>query len=86
MAQEGKISLIGLANWNSELFSEMNWPDPFDGDTPALDQDAFLYELMMQTAELEVIYPDPEFMQHAIGVWSHTILDIWNRLCATTQY
>lgn len=86
MAQEGKISLIGLANWNSELFSEMNWPDPFDGDTPALDQDAFLYELMMQTAELEVIYPDPEFMQHAIGVWSHTRLDIWNRLWATTQY
>ena len=55
MAQEGKISLIGLANWNSELFSEMNWPDPFDGDTPALDTGDFLYELMMQTAELEVI-------------------------------
>ena len=37
MAQEGKISLIGLANWNPELFSEMAWPDPFDGDEPALD-------------------------------------------------
>ena len=86
MAQEGKISLIGLANWNDDLFSEMNWPDPFDGDEPALDQGAFLYELMMQTAELEVIYPDPEFMQHAIGVWSSLRLDIWNRLWATTQY
>lgn len=86
MAQEGKISLIGLMNWNSELFSLMNWPDPFDGDEPALDPDAFIYELLMQTAELEVIYPDPEFMQHAIGTWSHTRVDIWNRLWATTQY
>lgn len=86
MAQEGKISLIGLANWNDDLFSQMCWPDPFDGDTPALDQEAFIYELLMQTAELEVIYPDPEFMQHAIGTWSHTRVDIWNRLWATTQY
>ena len=86
MAQEGKISLIGLANWNEDLFSEMNWPDPFDGDEPALDQDAFIYELMMQTSEMEVIYPDPEFMQHAIGVWSHIRVDIWNRLWSTTQY
>ena len=86
MAQEGKISLIGLANWNDDLFSEMNWPDPFDGDDPILDPGAFLYELLMQTAELEVMYPDPEFMQHAIGAWSYLRLDIWNRLWATTQY
>ena len=86
MAQEGKISLIGLANWNEDLFSEMTWPDPFDGDEPALDKGSFLFELMMQTAELEVIYPDPEFMQHAIRVWSSLRVDIWNRLWATTQY
>ena len=86
MAQEGKISFIGLANWNDQLFSEMCWPDPFDGDDPVLDREAFGYELLMQTAELEVCYPDPEFMQHAIGRWSATRLPVWNHLWATTQY
>ena len=86
MAQEGKISLIGLYNWNAALFQNMCWPDPFDGDTPALNPQDFVGELLMQTGELEVIYPDPVFMQHAIGVWSNLRVDIWNRLWATTQY
>ena len=86
MAQEGKISFIGLANWNEDLFSDMCWPDPFDGDEPVLDQQSFLYELLAQTAELEVIYTDPEIMQMMIHMWSTTRCPVWNHLWATTQY
>ena len=86
MAQEGKISLIGLYNWNEALFQGMTWPEPFTGNTPVLNPQDFVGELLMQTGELEVIYPDPVFMQHAIGVWSKLRVDIWNRLWATTQY
>ena len=86
MAQEGKISFIGLANWNEDLFSDMCWPDPFDGDTPALDQQSFIYELLAQTAELEVTYPDPQIMQMMIHMWSATRCPVWNHLWSTTQY
>lgn len=93
MAQEGKISFLGLANWNSDLFSQMSWPDPFLPTTvddeevdPVLSKEAFLDELYAQTAELEVIYPRPDFMQRMIGSWSKTRLPVWNELWKTTQY
>ena len=93
MPQEGKISLLGLSNWTDDLFSQMHWPDPFLPTTvddeevdPVLSQDAFLDELYAQTAELEVIYPNPEFMKRMIGSWSLTRLPVWNELWATTQY
>ena len=93
MPQEGKISLLGLANWTDDLFSQMHWPDPFLPTTvddeevdPVLSTDAFLDELYSQTAELEVIYPNPVFMKRMIGSWSLTRLPVWNELLATTQY
>lgn len=93
MPQEGKISLLGLANWTDDLFSQMHWPDPFLPTTvddeevePILSTDAFLDELYSQTAELEVIYPNPAFMKRMIGSWSLTRLPVWNELWATTQY
>lgn len=93
MPQEGKISLLGLANWTNDLFSQMHWPDPFLPTTvdeeeidPVLSKDAFLDELYSRTAELEVIYPNPEFMKRMIGSWSLTRLPVWNELWSTTQY
>lgn len=86
MPQELKMSFIGLANWNANLFHDMNWPDAFLGETPDLDKDAFLYELYARTAELEVIYPDPNIMQQMISLWSRTRVPVWNHLWDTTQY
>ena len=86
MAQEGKISFLGLANWNEDLFSDMCWPDPFDGDSPVLNKAAFIYELLARTAELEVIYTNPEIMQFQISVWSTTKCPVWNELWQTTTY
>ena len=86
MPQEGKISLLGLANWNENLFGNMNWPDPFNGVSPVLDKQAFLSELFSRTAELEIIYTDPRFMQFMIAHWSKTRLPVWNLLWETTQY
>ena len=86
MPQEGKISFIGLANWNEDLFEDMCWPDPFDVDEPVLNRGAFIYELLARTAELEVIYPDPNIMKWMISVWSTTRCPVWNELWATTNY
>lgn len=86
MPQEAKISLIGMINWNNNLFSEMSWPTPFTGENPIMDQDTFLDELLSQTGELELLYADPFFLQHLIGSWSRTRLAVWNHLWDTTQY
>lgn len=86
MAQEGKISFLGLTNWDEDLFENMCWPDPFDGDDPVLDKQAFLFELVARTAELEVIYPNPDIMKGMIGFWSTTKCPVWNELWATTTY
>lgn len=86
MAREAKVSFLGLANWNEDLFQNMSWPEPFTGENPVLDQDAFLDELYSRTAELEVIYPDPYIMQRMIGSWSKTRLPVWDLLWETTTY
>ena len=86
MSREAKISFLGLYNWDPDLFSLMTWPEAFTGDTPALSKDAFLQELLAQTAELEVLYTSPNFMKQMIGIWSKTRVDIWNHLYETTQY
>lgn len=93
MPQQGKISFIGLANWNENLFQDMYWPDPFlpttvDGEEvdPVLDKQAFLFELLSRTAELEVIYPNPDIMKGMIKFWSKTRLPVWNQLWDTTTY
>lgn len=86
MPQEGKLSFIGLANWDETIFDLMCWPDPFDGDTPVLDKEAFIYELFARTAELEVSYPNPQIMKGMIGVWSITRCPVWNLLWETTTF
>lgn len=86
MPQEAKISLIGMVHWNNNLFSEMSWPAPFTGQTPIMDQETFLDELLSQTGELELLYTDPVILQHLIGSWSRVRLAVWNHLWETTQY
>lgn len=89
MPQQGKISFIGLANWDGDLFKDMYWPAPFtaeEGEEPILDKEAFLYELFSRTAELEVIYPNPTVMQFMIKMWSRTRLPVWDLLWDTTTY
>lgn len=90
MAMEAKMSVLGLLNWDEDLFEDMSWPDAFspadDESEAPLDKVAFLAELAAQTAELEVIYPRPDIMKNMIRVWSKTRVGIWNHMWDTTQY
>lgn len=73
MARGSKISILGLYHWNPDLFSRLVLPEDLDHDT-------FVDNLLMEYAELEVVYPDPEFMQDAIGRWSQMRLHAWERM------
>ena len=79
MSRSATMSVMGLYNWDNTIFDLMSLPE-------ALDKDTLVDNLLIELAELEVIYPNPVVMKNLIGVWSAKQLDIWERLYATTQY
>ena len=79
MGKTATMSPLGLYQWDNTLFDLMTIPE-------ALDKNVLVDNLLAETAELEVLYPNPVVFKNLIGVWSHKQLDIWNRLYATTQY
>ena len=66
------MSLLGLYNNNPGLFGELELPDGVDHDT-------VVNNILAETAELEVLYPSPLFMQSMIGIWSHKELPVWTK-------
>lgn len=79
MGRSTTLSPLGLYNWDQTIFDLMQIPS-------ALDKDTLVDNLLAETAELEVLYPNPVVFKNLVGVWSAKQIDIWNRLYATTQY
>ena len=75
------LDLIGLYNYNPKLLDELVLPEAIEDKRGDL-----IDNLLLETAELEVLYPDPDFMQKAIGIWSKKQSPIWAELYDTTQY
>ena len=79
MGRAVNLSPLGLYNWDQTLFDLMQIPE-------ALDKPTLIDNLLAETAELEVLYPNPVVFKNLVGVWSAKQIDIWNKLYATTQY
>ena len=73
------MSLIGLYNFNDSLFSQLNLPE-------GIDSNVVINNILYECAELEVLYPNPNILKHAIGVWSTKQLPVWTHLYETMQY
>lgn len=71
------VSLLGLKRLNDGILNDLVVPE-------GLDVELVKDNLLAETAELEVIYPDAIFMQAMIGRWSAKELPIWERLYKTT--
>lgn len=67
------LSLLGLYRYDPSIFDELVLPD-------AVDRSDLIDNLLVETAELEVIYPEPEIMRQIIGSWSRSRLTVWNRV------
>lgn len=68
------MSVLTLYNWDESLFSNFRIPEK-------LDKATLVRNLLLETAELEVIYPDPEILKQAISVWSNSRLHTWEKIC-----
>ena len=73
------MSIIGLYNWNSEIFSGLHVPD-------GMDKELLIKDILMQAGELELLYPDWNVMQEAISVWTEKEYSIWVKMYNSTRF
>lgn len=73
------LDTMGLYSWHKGLFSGLSVPD-------GINKDDVVNQILLETAELEVLYPNPDFMEQAIRAWSRARIRIWIKLWETTQY
>lgn len=71
------LSILGLYNYDNTIFDNLV--------TPFEDNGNLIQNILMECAELEILYPDANFMKFAIGVWSQKQLPIWNKLYNTEK-
>lgn len=72
------LSIVGLYNYDNDIFSGFNVPE-------GVDRNAAIYDIMFNCAELELLYQDWDFMRKSITAWSLMMLPIWQKLYDTTQ-
>lgn len=75
------MDLIGLYNYDQTLLDSLTLPEDLEDK-----RDIIKENILLETAEREVIYPDVTFLKYAIGVWSAKQSPIWEELYKTTQY
>lgn len=71
------LSLLGLYRWDPTILDDLHIP-------AGVNRDSLESELLLQCAEVEVIYPDPKTLKMAIDLWSVSMLPIWEKMYATT--
>ena len=75
---EATLSILGLHNaTNGAVWDDLTVPD-------GIDQDVLIMSILVECAELEVLYPRPDTMKTAIGLWSVAERPIWGKLYETT--
>lgn len=69
----GTVSILGIYQYDDSIFEEMVVPEGVDS---SLAVDAILFD----NAELEIMYPDPEWLKPLIKLWSERELPVWERI------
>ena len=66
------LSIRGLYEWDNTIFDNLVLPDD-------VSKDILISNLLAELAELEILYPDPDYMKGLIGAWSQKQLPIWDK-------
>lgn len=70
------LSLLGLYSYRQDLFDKLQLPQ-------ALDRDDFIEQLLFDTAELELLTPDPDIIKSLLGSWSRVRVGQWSKMVDT---
>lgn len=72
------ISIAGLYSYDDTIFDDMKIPD-------GVDKQTLIFNILAETAELEILYPDPAFMKKMLEMWSAKEISVWDKLHSTTK-
>ena len=70
------LSIVGLYEYDNNLFQGLQLPE-------GLDREAVINEILLQCAELEIVYPNIDIMKLAINTWSTANQYTWQKLYDT---
>lgn len=73
------LDLLGMYNYDPTVLDLLVIPE-------AVDRQTLIDNLLMETAETEILYTNVGFLKMAIGSWSKKNLPVWEELYKTTQY
>ncbi len=73
------MDLIAAYNYDPSVLDLLEIPEEIDRST-------LIDNLLMETAEREIIYSNLGFLKQAIGSWSKKNKPVWEELYKTTQY
>lgn len=67
------VSLMAIYSYDNSVLDGLELPEEMDRDT-------LIKQLLLDCAELSVLYSDPDFLKDMIEYWSLTRIEIWNKL------
>lgn len=73
------LSILGLYTEYNNIFSKMAVPEN-------VDKQLVIDNILAECAEVEILYPNPEFLEFIIGRWSEKEKPVWDKLYKTTAY
>lgn len=95
MLDKAWLSILGLFKYDNTVFSQMKIPKASELDlnlpymqsaVQDLSMETLQFKILMDLAELPLVYTDPELMRYMIGRWSEARLPVWRELWKTTLY
>lgn len=70
---EATLSILGLYNYQPAIFDSLTIPT-------SVDRETLIDNIIMEAAELELLFPNADILGRLIGNWSKTRLSAWNRM------
>ena len=79
------LSILGMYEYDNSLFDGLDVPTYTDKNNVVhiVNKTDVINSILLNCAELEVIYPKFDTMKLAIGVWSASEQDTWRKMFAT---
>lgn len=72
------LSIMALYDYDNTIFDSMYTP-------VGVNKQTLINDIMLETAELECVYPTPVFLKTAIGLWSSVQAMTWDRVYRASQ-
>lgn len=71
------LSIRGLYNYDPTIFDNFHLPEDYDTDEL---RDMIVSSILAECGELEILYPDPDYMKGMIELWSVKNEPNWQRI------